>query len=148
MQKRLGATPCSFLSAFSSRSASERRIPLVVTLHSVYLWAPFYWSVLAGANRIIAVGPAQARFVGPWKDKTVIIPNGIDTTVFTPGDELADNPITVLWYGRVDGRLNRGLVASILGLPPFASQAWARQMCLCKTCLSQDGPMTPSSSCR
>jgi glycosyltransferase involved in cell wall biosynthesis len=102
----------SYLTFNAARSASERlEIPLVVTLHSVYLWAPFYWSVLAGANRIIAVGPAQARFVGPWKDKTVIIPNGIDTTVFTPGDELADNPITVLWYGRVDGRLNRGLVA-------------------------------------
>jgi glycosyltransferase involved in cell wall biosynthesis len=70
----------SFLTFKAALAASQRlQIPLVVTLHSVYLWAAFYWDVLAKAERIIAVGPAQARYLGPWAEKAVIIPNGIDT---------------------------------------------------------------------
>jgi glycosyltransferase involved in cell wall biosynthesis len=104
----------SFLTFKAALAASQRlQIPLVVTLHSVYLWAAFYWDVLAKAERIIAVGPAQARYLGPWAEKAVIIPNGIDTAVFRPGPEsFGSNPgreIRVLWYGRVNGRLGRGL---------------------------------------
>ena len=90
-------------------AAAEARIPLVVTLHSVFLWGAVYWDVLAQARRIIAVGPAQARYLGPWKRKTVIIPNGVDLTVFKPKRTPDNEEFSILWFGRVDGRLSRGL---------------------------------------
>ncbi len=93
----------------AAKAAAEAQIPLIVTLHSVFVWGAVYWDVLAEASSIIAVGPAQARYLGPWKRKTTVIPNGIDLSVFKPGDEPSDGQISVLWYGRVDGRMSRGL---------------------------------------
>jgi glycosyltransferase involved in cell wall biosynthesis len=103
----------SYLTLNAACAASRRLgIPFIITLHSVYLWGLAYAEPLVQAERIIAVGPAQARFVGPWRKKMVIIPNGIDLDVFRPGtDEEGGegDEITVLWYGRVNGRLSRGL---------------------------------------
>ncbi|MGI6652124.1 MAG: glycosyltransferase family 4 protein [Limnochordia bacterium] len=96
----------------SAAEASVRMgIPLVVTLHSVYPWHRRFRAVLALANRIIAVGPAQAREARGFLGKTEVIQNGIDTQYFVPGQggEPGSGQINVLWYGRVDGKLARGL---------------------------------------
>lgn len=86
-------------------------IPLVVTLHSVFPWHRRFRLTLQTARKIIAVGPAQARSARAFRARMVIIQNGIDTDFFRPNEELADksDTVNVLWYGRVDGRLSRGL---------------------------------------
>lgn len=103
----------SYLTFNAVRDASRALgLPSIITLHSVYIWGLAYGEALAQAERIIAVGPAQARFLGPWRRKTVIIPNGIDLEIFKPGmdgEGGKGREITVLWYGRVNGRLNRGI---------------------------------------
>lgn len=102
----------SFLTFNAASNASRQlEVPLIITLHSVYLWGALYWEALAQANRIIAVGPAQSRFLGPWTRKTVVIPNGVDLDKFKPGTFQNGEEVNVLWYGRVDGRLSRGVVA-------------------------------------
>lgn len=89
-------------------------IPLVITLHSVYPWQLFYQKSLNQASQIIAVGAAQARSAVMYQDKIKIIENGIDTEKFILADinNNAANKtrtINVLWYGRVDGKLSRGI---------------------------------------
>lgn len=102
----------SYLTFNAARAAAEQTgVPLILTLHSVYPWAAFFWDALSRAERIIAVGPAQARYTGPWRRKTVIIPNGVDITRFCPKQGRAGKEIKLLWYGRVNGRLSRGLAA-------------------------------------
>ncbi|NLM25146.1 MAG: glycosyltransferase family 4 protein [Firmicutes bacterium] len=87
-------------------------VPFIVTLHSIYLWPLFFGRTLQAAKKIIAVGPGQAKSATPYLDKIVIIENGIDTKRFTvKNDWLTENPqvINVLWYGRVDGHLSKGI---------------------------------------
>lgn len=85
--------------------------PLVVTLHSVFPWKRIFKSTLQLAATIIAVGPAQARSARGFNHKIEIIQNGIDTKLFVPSKQLdaSSKKFNVLWYGRVDGRLARGL---------------------------------------
>lgn len=89
-------------------------IPLVITLHSVYPWQLFFQDTLKQAEQIIAVGFAQARSAFLYQEKIEIIENGIDTEKFHPedlenGTINKTKNINVLWYGRVDGKLTRGI---------------------------------------
>lgn len=86
-------------------------IPLIVTLHSVFPWTRRYRTTLQAARRIIAVGQAQARSARSFSRRIVVIQNGVDTNYFRPRAcaEPKNKVIHVLWYGRVDGRLARGL---------------------------------------
>lgn len=91
----------------------QLQIPLIVTLHSVFPWHRFYQKTLQTATDIIAVGPAQASSARNFGHKIKIVANGIDTTTFVPSWESGaeGGVINVLWYGRVDGPLSRGLFA-------------------------------------
>lgn len=87
-------------------------IPLVITLHSIFPWVLSYGNTLLSASKIIAVGPGQGRSAFPYGDKVKIISNGIDITKFIPNETKLESPpevINILWYGRVDGRLSRGI---------------------------------------
>lgn len=98
----------------AAETAEHFKLPLIVTLHSVYAWNLAFGGPLRQANRIIAVGRAQAEAASRYQDKITIIENGIDLTRFVPDFNLldqapADGKINVLWYGRVDGPLARGI---------------------------------------
>ena len=95
----------------ATKVSQELQTPLVVTLHSVFPWERFFHETLLTASGIIAVGPAQASSAKNFASKMVIIPNGIDTKAFVPSFETdsEDGAFRVLWYGRVDGRLSKGL---------------------------------------
>ncbi len=86
-------------------------IPLIITLHSVYPWHRVYRRTLQASRRIIAVGAAQAHAARGFLEQIEVVPNGIDTEFFVPKDEqdTKGDPFNILWYGRVDGRLSRGL---------------------------------------
>jgi glycosyltransferase involved in cell wall biosynthesis len=108
----------SFLGFFPTCQVSRaRKVPFVVTLHSVFRWSRYFRDVLREAQGIIAVGPAQASSASPFK--VSIIENGIDLTDY-PAPAALEVPerIEILWYGRVDGKLVKGLRA-LDGSAPF-----------------------------
>lgn len=85
-------------------------LPLVVTLHSVFPWMKLYPRTMALAERIIAVGPAQAQTVWSYAGKVQIIQNGINLNRFRPdeGNPLS-GPLRVVWFGRTHGLLATGI---------------------------------------
>lgn len=92
--------------------SDELHLPLVVTLHSVFPWVRFFPNTLQQASKIVAVGQAQALSATKFAPKIEVVPNGIDLKLFVPAKERhEDGKIHVLWYGRVDGRLSKGLQA-------------------------------------
>ena len=65
--------------------ALAHRIPYVVTCHGLGFSHPKYQQALEHAKRIIAVGPnAAAEIEKDYRDKIVIIPNGVDIDRFVP----------------------------------------------------------------
>jgi glycosyltransferase involved in cell wall biosynthesis len=93
-----------------SASVSMRYgLPLIITLHSTFpveKWCPLTALV---ARWIIAVGPAQARVVPSFQNKTVIIPNGIDLERFRPKKHLFRRRLRLCWFGRVHGEMAAGV---------------------------------------
>ncbi|HHX75721.1 MAG TPA: glycosyltransferase family 4 protein [Firmicutes bacterium] len=86
-------------------------VPLVLTLHGATYWQRAYPQILAQACRIIAIGPEVARSAGETqRGKIRIIYNGIDVDHFVPGSSLltAEQPLQILWYGRVNQPSSRG----------------------------------------
>ena len=118
LRQFLSKSECNLIHAHSHATfgsatdvSLELKIPLVVTLHSVFPWHRAYKQTLRIARQIIAVGPAQALSARGFLDKVVVIQNGVDTARFVPNEEwdVQEDQVHVLWYGRVDGRLTRGL---------------------------------------
>jgi len=108
------AYPTSY---FASR---KLRIPLFITLHGVFQWLKYYPSTFARANKIIAIGPVQAKSAGSkYSYKTVIIDNGIDVDRYIPIDTQTallnenDNslPLKIIQFGRYDKETSKGISA-------------------------------------
>lgn len=120
LQEFVKESGCTLIHAHSHATFGEATevslsldIPLVVTLHSVFPWHRRYQATLQAARQIIAVGPAQASSARGFRKRIVVIQNGIDTEFFLPKEvpERKSDQVNILWYGRVDGRLTRGLMA-------------------------------------
>lgn len=114
----LRAQECNLIHAHShatfqtaTEASLSQGVPLICTLHSVYPWQHLFGATLHVAQRIIAVGPAQAYGARRFSEKISIVQNAIDTKHFVPKTprEKQGDLINILWYGRVDGRLTRGL---------------------------------------
>lgn len=63
------------------------RVPSVLTIHGKYYSVPALQRALTAANRVIAVSPSIYQWVqrmGIDKKKLTLIPNGIDTNLFSP----------------------------------------------------------------
>lgn len=91
--------------------ATKDAIPLIITLHSTFPVQKWYPLTLMIACRIIAVGPAQAGMVPDHKQKTVIIPNGIDLQRFQPKFQPDRGALRLAWFGRVHGRMAEGVAS-------------------------------------
>lgn len=90
---------------------ARTKIPLIITLHSTFPVQKWYPLTLMIARWIIAVGPAQAEVVPDYKQKTVIIPNGIDLERFKPNFQASGGVLKLCWFGRVHGNMSDGVVS-------------------------------------
>jgi glycosyltransferase involved in cell wall biosynthesis len=104
---------------FLVRSAG---VPLIVTAHHTYaqqverlpsqfwkrLFIPFERSTLRRADKVICVSEDTQRAVveryGIAREKTVVIPNGIDTAVFRPQPDVERTQKSVLFLSRLEKR--------------------------------------------
>lgn len=78
------------------------KCPYVVTCHGLGFSNPKYRLVLSSAQRIIAVGKnSKADIPDQYQKKSIIIPNGIDTTRFSP--KAKEKQLIVYYIGRIDG---------------------------------------------
>ena len=94
------------------------RAPLVITHHSdvvrqqgwLRLYKPLLRRVLHHADRIIATSPRYIEtspWLGPVKDKCIVVPLGVDHRRFAPPTAPFDGPPTLLFVGRL--RYYKGL---------------------------------------
>lgn len=91
----------STIFSFTKNIAKAHRIPFVVTCHGLGFSHPKYQQALEHAQRIIAVGPnAAAELMPVYKDKIVIIPNGVDVDRFKPAKK--ERKLNVYYVARLD----------------------------------------------
>ncbi|KOR77063.1 glycosyl transferase family 1 [Bacillus sp. FJAT-21352] len=77
-------TPSAFL---TFQAAKELGIPSIFTVHGTYYPKSELLRVLPLANKIICVSPPIQQFIQKLTDQpTIVIPNGIDTTRYSPSD--------------------------------------------------------------
>ncbi|MDQ7861191.1 glycosyltransferase family 4 protein [Peribacillus frigoritolerans] len=77
-------TPSAFL---TFQAAKELGIPSIFTVHGTYYPKSELLRVLPLANKIICVSPPIQLFIQQLTDQpTIVIPNGIDTTRYSPSD--------------------------------------------------------------
>jgi len=91
------------------RIASRLDIPLVITCHGLGLDQQAYRPALAAAARLICVGPRIAQSLPSFRQKVVVIGNGVDLELFRPG--VRDRQFTILYAGRVDRWKRAGIMA-------------------------------------
>jgi len=77
-------------------------IPFVVTCHGLGFSQARFRRYLAAASAIIAIGPRVAEELQEFKQKTQIIPNGVDTEVFTPPEKQTGPRRALLYVGRLE----------------------------------------------
>jgi len=77
-------------------------IPYVVTCHGLGFNQPRFHRYLASASAIIAIGPKVAEQLAEFRHKVHIIPNGIDTDVFTPPQGKSGPRRSLLYVGRLE----------------------------------------------
>lgn len=98
----------------SRRVSKALSVPLVLTLHSPRNWSKRFARTLQYADRIIAVGPAQARSVlRGYGHKLRVVANGINLSRFRPPKVAPPlrGALRVIWFGRTNGPLTLGLAA-------------------------------------
>lgn len=91
------------------RLAGRLGVPLVITCHGLGLNQPAYRPALAAAARLICVGPRIASSLPDFRDKIVIIGNGVDLNLFRPG--VRERQFTILYAARVDRWKRAGVIA-------------------------------------
>ena len=82
--------------------AHRWNIPYLVTCHGLGFNQARFRRYLAAASAIIAVGPRVAAELSEYGHKTHIIPNGVDTEVFTPPQGQKGPRRALLYVGRVE----------------------------------------------
>lgn len=91
----------STIFSLTKNIAQAHRIPYVVTCHGLGFSHPKYQQALEHAQRIIAVGPNSAEeIIKNYRDKIVIIPNGVDTDRFVPAKK--EKRLNVYYVARLD----------------------------------------------
>ncbi|MEE9439803.1 MAG: glycosyltransferase [Saprospiraceae bacterium] len=111
----------SYMSSFSAQHIADKRsIPHVTTIHdttvlndTIQSWKkPLLKNVLQKANKVIAVGEVLKKYLDLHycKNNVILIPNLIDTQVFTLGLR-DDNKFKFLYVGSFDRR--KGLLEMI-----------------------------------
>jgi glycosyltransferase involved in cell wall biosynthesis len=110
--------------------SSRLNIPYVVTCHGLGFGQARFRRYLDSASAIIAIGPKVAAELSAYSHKTHIIPNGIDTDVFTPPPGQKGPRKALLYVGRLEKRRLEPLKylveanAAIVGTPLKIISNW------------------------
>ncbi len=101
--------------AFLAASLVKKRaIPMVTTVHARFRSGPLLRRLSRWGDSSIAVSEdlkqTLSEIYGVPSDHVRVIPNGIDTSVFSPseGDEIPDEPPFLLFVSRLDRDCSRG----------------------------------------
>lgn len=84
--------------------AARLNVPHIFTCHGLGFTHPRYRPLLTSAQAIIAIGPKVAEEVSKYSSKVIIIPNGIDTEIFSPPGEVVEPRKGIIYIGRMEER--------------------------------------------
>ncbi len=84
-------------------------IPYVISYHGLGINDERFKSSLNGAKKIICISQRLTDDLQNYKEKVVVIENGIDTEEYSPGSK--SYPIKVIYAGRVDDHKRKGFLA-------------------------------------
>lgn len=91
----------STLFDITRKLAKLSNVAYVVTCHGMGFAHPKYHQALAGAAQIIGIGPNSIEDIySKYRDKLIIIPNGIDVRRFVPGKK--ELKLNIYYVGRID----------------------------------------------